>query len=106
MAKSKLIPSILIGAVVGAAISMFDTTTRQHTIKVTKKVKNNVTYYARNFDELHQVIETKLDQAKHLLATAEQNVNSFAGKTNNTTSLPETINTLLVETKEAFTKNK
>jgi len=104
MAKSKLIPSIIIGAAVGATISMFDKETRQHTINIAKKAKNNVTYYARNVDELQQAIETKLDKAQHLLSTAEQNINSFAGKKNDTTSLPETISTLLVETKEAFTK--
>ena len=32
MAKSKLLPYVAIGAIVGAAISMLDKTTREHTI--------------------------------------------------------------------------
>ena len=39
MTKSKLIPAIIIGAAVGAAISMFDRATREHTVETAKKAK-------------------------------------------------------------------
>ena len=50
--KSKLLPFIAIGAVVGAAISMLDKKTRDHTVDTAKKAKETVTYYAENRDEL------------------------------------------------------
>ena len=40
MAKSKLIPAVLLGNLVGAAISMLDKNTRQHTIETSKKIKD------------------------------------------------------------------
>ena len=106
MTKSKLIPAIVIGAAVGAVISMFDRATRQHTIETAKKAKNTVTYYAQNSDELQQLIDSKMGQVQGFISAAEQNIQSFTGQANDTTSLPETILSLVTETKEAFSKNK
>lgn len=105
MTKSKLIPAIVIGAAVGAVISMFDRTTREHTVESAKKVKETVTYYAQNTDELQQLVDTKIGEVQSFISTAEQNINSFTGKANGTTSLPETIVSLISETKDAFSKD-
>lgn len=102
--KSKLVPAVVLGALVGAAISMFDKQTRTHTIATTKKVKDNVTYYAQNRDELQNLIETKVGQAQSLYSLAEQNVTSIMEKVEDAKTLPTTITSLVSETKEAFSK--
>ena len=106
MTKSKLIPAIIIGAAVGAAISMFDRATREHTVETAKKAKETVTYYAQNSNELQQLVDSKMGQVQGLISSAEQNIQSFTGQANGTTSLPETIMSLLSETKEAFSKDE
>lgn len=105
MAKSKLIPAIVIGATVGAVISMFDRTTREQTIEGAKKVKDTVSYYAQNTEELQQLVDSKIGEVQGLISSAEQNINSFTGKANGTASLPETIISLISETKDAFNKD-
>lgn len=53
--KNKLIPFLLIGAAVGALISLFDKNTRD---SITSKSKD-VTYYAKHPKELQQRISTQ-----------------------------------------------
>ncbi|MEK4627150.1 MAG: YtxH domain-containing protein [Solibacillus sp.] len=102
--KSKLLPFIAIGAVVGAAISMLDKNTRDHTVETTKKVKETVTYYAENRDELVSLIETKLEQAQTVYSSVNENVQSLMQNGNDLKTLPSTIQSMVSETVEAFTK--
>lgn len=104
MVKSKLVPAVLLGALVGAAISMLDKSTREHTIETSKKIKDTVTYYAQNRDELVQLVETKVDQAQSVYSSTQQNLTSFMTKVEDAKSLPETIMSLVTETKDAFSK--
>ena len=76
--KSKLLPFIAIGAVVGAAISMLDKKTREHTVDTAKKAKETVTYYAENRDELAALIESKVEQAQNLYGNVNETIQSLA----------------------------
>ena len=93
-----------IGAVVGAAISMLDKNTRDHPVETTKKVKETVTYYAENRDELVSLIETKLEQAQTVYSSVNENVQSLMQNGNDLKTLPSTIQSMVSETVEAFTK--
>ncbi len=104
MAKSKLLPAVLLGALTGAVISMLDKTTRQHTMETSKKVKETVMYYAKNTDELVQLIETKAEQAQNLYSSAQKNMESIMSQVEDAKALPDTIMSMVTETKEAFTK--
>jgi hypothetical protein len=104
MAKSKLIPAVLIGALTGAVISMLDKNTRQHTIETSKKMKETVTYYAQNSDELIQLIETKVEQAQTLYSSAQKNMDSIMSHVEDAKALPDTVMSMVTETKEAFAK--
>lgn len=105
MVKSKLVPAILIGAVAGAVISMFDKATREHTVETTKKAKDTVTYYAQNNDELIRLVETKMEQAQSFYSSSQQNISSLLEKADDAKTLPATIMSLVTETKDAFSKN-
>lgn len=102
--KSKLVPAVILGALVGAAISMLDKQTREDTVATTKKMKDSVTYYAKNREELQNLIETKVEQAQSLYSTAEQSITSIMEKVEDAKTLPATVSSLLTETKEAFSK--
>ena len=104
MVKSKFIPAVLLGALAGAAISMLDKSTREHTIETSKKIKDTVTYYAQNRDELVQLVETKVDQAQSVYASTQENISSLMTKVEDVKALPETIMSLVTETKDAFSK--
>jgi len=106
MAQSKLLASIIVGAAVGAAISMFDRTTRQKTIATTKRMKESVSYYASHRSELQDLIEEKVLAAKVLCDTVSENVNTLAEKVDEFKELPSTIQGMVNDTKSAFSSDK
>ncbi|ATP41869.1 hypothetical protein CSE16_18595 [Solibacillus sp. R5-41] len=106
MGKSKLLPFVVVGALVGAAISMLDKGTRQHTVETSKKVKDTVTYYAENREELMGLVESKVQQAQTLYSSVNNNVQTLlqGQDPNELKTLPSTIQSLVSETIQAFSK--
>ena len=100
--KSKLLPFVVIGAVVGATISMFDRQTREHTIETSKKVKDTVSYYAANPDELQQLIEDKVGQVQSFYSATSENINSLLAQVEDAKALPSTLQSMIMETKDVF----
>ncbi|ACA37926.1 YtxH domain-containing protein [Lysinibacillus sp. fkY74-1] len=103
MGQSKLLVSIVAGAAIGAALSMLDRTTREKTIDTTKKMKEAVTYYATNREELQVLVEEKVLAAKVLCENVSDNVNTIAEKVEEFKELPTTIQSMIDDTKSAFT---
>ena len=104
MAKSKLLPSILLGALAGAAISMLDRTTREKTIETTKTVAGTVSYYAANRDELQEMIAEKVEQAQGLYNGANDGIQSLMSQVEQLKDAPSTIQSMVSDTKAAFDK--
>ena len=104
MAKSKLLPFVAIGAIVGAAISMLDKTTREHTVSTVKNAKDTVTYYAQNRGELENLIASKVEQVQALYTNNQDMINSVISSAQDAKVLPETLISMINETKEAFSK--
>ncbi|WPK13750.1 YtxH domain-containing protein [Lysinibacillus louembei] len=103
--KSKLVPAIILGALTGAALSMLDKQTRQHTVETSKKVKDTISYYSQNRDELQELIETKMEQAQSLYADVTTNIASIMEHVDDAKTLPSTVKSLVTETKDAFSKS-
>lgn len=100
--KSKLLPFIAIGAVVGAAISMLDRQTREHTVETAKKAKDNVAYYAENHEELKGLVESKAEQVQSLYGAVNSNVQALIQS--DFQQMPTTILSMVSETMSAFSK--
>lgn len=103
MGQSKLLVSIVAGAAVGAALSMLDRATREKTIASTKKLKEAISYYAANREELQVLVEEKVLAAKVLCESVSDNVNTIAEKVDEFKDLPSTIQGMIEDTKSAFT---
>lgn len=104
MAKSKLLPFVAIGAIVGAAISMLDKTTREHTVASVKSAKDTVTYYAQNRGELENLITSKVEQVQALYTNNQEMINTIITGAQEAKVVPETLVSMINETKEAFSK--
>ncbi|MGA3677994.1 YtxH domain-containing protein [Lysinibacillus agricola] len=102
MGRSKLLASIVVGATVGAALSMFDRATREKTIATTKKMKESISYYVANREELQVLVEEKVLAAKVLCESVSENVNTIVEKVDEFKELPSTIEGMINETKSAF----
>lgn len=104
MAKSKLVPFLVLGALAGAVISMFDKETRTHTVNTAKKAKDTVTYYAENRGELENLIASKVDKVQSLYSNNADTINNLLSGVQDAKSLPETLISMVTETKDAFSK--
>ncbi|MFE3575203.1 YtxH domain-containing protein [Lysinibacillus sp. NPDC059133] len=102
MGRSKLLASIVVGATVGAALSMLDRVTREKTIATTKKMKEAISYYAANREELQVLVEEKVLAAKVLCEGVSENVNAIVEKVDEFKELPSTIEGMINDTKSAF----
>lgn len=91
MSESKLVKSILAGAIIGAVASMFDRKTREHTIETTKKMKDHVVYYAKNRDELQQLIEQKVEAAQKIYVNTSENINAIVSKIEEVKQIPNSV---------------
>ncbi|MGE7691846.1 YtxH domain-containing protein [Lysinibacillus sp. NPDC097214] len=102
MGRSKLLASIVVGAAVGAALSMLDRVTREKTVATTKKMKEAISYYATNREELQVLVEEKVLAAKVLCEGVTENVNAIVEKVDEFKELPSTIEGMINDTKSAF----
>jgi len=102
MGKSKLCKAMITGAIVGACVSMFDRDTREHTIETAKKVKDKVVYYAKNREELQKCINEKIEAVQKLYENASDNVSLIVDKIDEVKEIPNTIQSMVTETKDAF----
>ncbi|KGR89978.1 hypothetical protein CD30_14310 [Ureibacillus massiliensis 4400831 = CIP 108448 = CCUG 49529] len=104
MSESKLLKSMVIGALVGAAVSMFDRKTREHTVNNMKKAKDTVQYYVTHRDQLQQMIEEKIAQVQKLYETTQDNVSFIKDKLDEVREIPVAVQDIMDETKTTFTK--
>lgn len=102
MGQSKLLASIIVGAAVGAALSMLDRTTREKTVASTKRISETVAYYAANRDELQELIQEKVTAAQTFYESASENINMLVDKADEFKELPSTIQDMISDTKSAF----
>lgn len=105
MSESKLLKSVLIGAIIGGTVSMFDRKTREHAIETSKKAKDLLIYYVDHREELQQFIEGKIDEVKNLYQNASKNVNTIISQIDEIKEIPENVQSLLDDTKNTFTNN-
>lgn len=105
MGRSKLLASIIVGAAVGAALSMLDRTTREKTIASTKRISETVSYYAANREELQELIQEKVTAAQSFYESASENVNMLIEKADEFKELPTTIQGMVSDTKNAFSSS-
>lgn len=106
MSKNKFCKAVIAGAIVGAAVSMFDRKTREDTIETAKKVKDTVIYYAKNRDELQEIISEKIETAQKVYKNTSDNVNFIMEKIDEVKEVPSTVQSLIAETKVAFSNKK
>ena len=105
MGQSKLLVSIIVGATVGAALSMLDRTTREKTIATTKRISETVTYYAANREELQELIQEKVATAQAFYESTSENVSMLVEKADEFKEVPNTIQNMISDTKSAFSSS-
>lgn len=101
MAQGKLLKFTVLGAIIGAAVSMLDRNTREYTVAKTKKVTETISYYAKNRDELQSIIGEKTLTAQSLYENVSENVNRILSVKEELKDLPHTIKEMVGDAKVA-----
>ncbi|WP_285768539.1 YtxH domain-containing protein [Peribacillus sp. SI8-4] len=101
--KSKFMQAIIIGAVAGAVVSLFDKTTRTSVLDNSKSCMGNVRDFVKNPNGfLSQVRET----SKKVRSTVEKisdDVTFISQKVEEMKDIPAQVAQVVMETKEVFT---
>lgn len=106
MSQSKLCKGVVIGAIVGAAVSMFDRKTREHTVETMKNIKDSVIYYAKNRDEFQQLVYEKIEKMQKLYEDTTENVNFIMEKIDEMKEIPSTVQAIVEDTKAPFSSKE
>lgn len=102
MGENKLLKAVIAGAVIGGIVSMFDRATRESTVATVKTTTERAKYYAQNRDELMHMVEGKIAQVQSLYDSAQTNINKLVENADQLKGLPETLQAMVGDTKQAF----
>lgn len=106
MAGSKFGKMVLIGALTGAVISMFDKTTRSEMSRRAKGLGEDAKYYMKNPDVLRWKLQDKSDKLKALYEQFDSDKQYLQSKASELKQLTPTVKTLVEDTKTAFVDSK
>lgn len=106
MNESKLVKGMVIGAIAGVGISMFDRATRENVKYNLKNISSDVKYYSKNRDDLRQVLQEKSEQLQSVYNQFSQDAQYLSSKVDEIKSLTPQVKTLVSDTKDAFSQSK
>ncbi|MBF4502188.1 YtxH domain-containing protein [Savagea sp. SN6] len=102
MKKSKLGKFIVLGALVGGALSLLDRGTRE----VVKERTDRALYYAKNPSILKEEVEEQVNKWSSIYEQASGEIASFAEQFSDLKELTPQVKQMVVEAKEAFVDQK
>jgi gas vesicle protein len=100
--RSRLWDGILIGALVGAAVSMFDKQTREHVLEGGRKLGSQVAKTVKNPKETQEALKEKFNEFKETVEHLSEDVSFIAGKVDEIRELTPQVVDIVKETKEVF----
>ncbi|EPD50193.1 YtxH domain-containing protein [Paenisporosarcina sp. FSL H8-0542] len=106
MKESKLFKGMVVGALAGAGISLFDRATREEVKYKLKTVSSDVKYYSKNRDDLIMKLQEKAEVLQTVYTQISQDAKYLSGKVEEMKILTPQVKTLVTDTKEAFEHSK
>ncbi|MFS0577012.1 YtxH domain-containing protein [Sporosarcina sp. 179-K 3D1 HS] len=106
MGKGKFGTFVILGALAGAAISLFDRSTREQVTKKSKNIISEISYYRNNPDDLKQMVMEKKDKVQMVYNQLSGDANYLKTQVEELKTLTPQVKELVVDTKEAFVESK
>lgn len=106
MGNSKFGTFIIVGALTGAIVSMFDRSTRKHIAKKSTNCITEVKYYAKNPDVFKWKLEEKKDTYKSVFDQLSGDLSYIKAQVEELKSLTPQVKGLVMETKDTFVESK
>ncbi|MEW9500746.1 YtxH domain-containing protein [Jeotgalibacillus marinus] len=102
MSKNKFSTGIILGAIIGGAVSLLDRETRRQTFDTAKKSGQAISYYSTNPRELSDKIQAKVEQLKGTVDQIQDDYEFLSSKYNEVKDMTPQLQNILTETKETF----
>lgn len=106
MSESKFVKGMLVGAIAGAGISLFDRATREDVKFRLKTVSYDVRYYSKNREDLKLKLQEKADKLQTVYNQFTQDAQYITDKVEEIKELTPQVKTLVTDTKDAFVHSK
>ncbi|AYC30245.1 YtxH domain-containing protein [Paenisporosarcina cavernae] len=106
MSESKLVKGLVVGAIVGAGVSMFDRATRQNMKHQLTNLSSDVKYYATNRDDLKSMLKEKLELLQTTYGQMSNDIEYLSTKFAEVKEMTPQVKTLVEDTKSAFMDSK
>jgi gas vesicle protein len=106
MSESKFVKGMLVGAIAGAGISLFDRATREDVKFRLKTVSYDVRYYSKNREDLKLKLQEKADKLQTVYNQFTQDAQYITDKVEEIKELSPQVKTLVTDTKDAFVHSK
>lgn len=106
MSESKFVKCMLVGAIAGAGISLFDRATREDVKFRLKTVSYDVRYYSKNREDLKLKLQEKADKLQTVYNQFTQDAQYITDKVEEIKELTPQVKTLVTDTKDAFVHSK
>lgn len=106
MGKSKFGLFMMLGAVIGAFVSLFDRSTRDQVKRKSKNIISDVRFYSKNPDILKQKAKQKTDKIQSMYEQFSGDAMYIKEKVDELKLLSPQVKEIVVDTKETFADSK
>ena len=100
--RNKLVEGIVIGAIIGGAVSLFDKETRSSVIHGSKKLKDKTTTLIQHPELVTDTVKEKYETIRTTIEQVSEDVSFVAGKVEKLKETTPQVMEIVNDTKEAF----
>lgn len=100
--RNKLVEGIVIGAIIGGAVSLFDKETRSSVIQGSKKLKDKTTTLIQHPELVTDTVKQKYETIRTTIEQVSEDVSFVAGKVEKLKETTPQVMEIVNDTKEAF----
>ncbi|ADE67454.1 MULTISPECIES: hypothetical protein [Priestia] len=100
--RNKLVEGIVIGAIIGGAVSLFDKETRSSVIQGSKKLKDKTTTLIQHPELVTDTVKEKYETIRTTIEQVSEDVSFVAGKVEKLKETTPQVMEIVNDTKEAF----
>jgi gas vesicle protein len=100
--RNKLVEGIVIGAIIGGAVSLFGKETRSSVIQGSKKLKDKTTTLIQHPELVTDTVKEKYETIRTTIEQVSEDVSFVAGKVEKLKETTPQVMEIVNDTKEAF----
>ncbi|MGG2090382.1 YtxH domain-containing protein [Priestia aryabhattai] len=100
--RNKLVEGIVIGAIIGGAVSLFDKETRSSVIQGSKKLKDKTKTLIQQPELVTDTVKEKYETIRTTIEQVSEDVSFVAGKVEKLKETTPQVMEIVNDTKEAF----